>query len=461
MQVEAGLGTSQNIPIEVTDRLSHARTLIQAYWPFLTAAAFRLIPRWSRELPTLAVDRHWRLYLNPEFVAKLRPVELALLIAGHELQHALLGHCNRCIDYRDVYLVDQNGRRINVANVAHDLAINSSLEAFAKCGVEYRRQIGKSSGRVKLDKPTDALYPEQFKQKDGKPFPEGLISEEYARLLVETYPPQSGGGGCQMGTAGPKTPGAGSGQCGSGGGSPPGEWEDRSGASLDDHDSGVTEQEQNVLRQATAEAVRKQASSHRGTIPGNMELWADTFLEPPRVNWEQELRRIIRSGVNWAQGRVDYSFAKPHRRSVALQSRIILPGMYAPKPQFAVILDSSGSMDKSDYQASFSEIQGIIKGGGMPKVPVLVVDAAVQSVKWISHIDELDLKGGGGTDMPTGIAAGMALGLRLLIVCTDGVTPWGEPPPPDVRVIIVLTRPEIDSYPTPDWAQVVYAFDPE
>jgi hypothetical protein len=69
-----------------------ARLAALSCWPFVSSALLRLVPRWSNLVPTMGVDKHWRLYLNPAFVKDKTPAELALLITGHELQHALGDH---------------------------------------------------------------------------------------------------------------------------------------------------------------------------------------------------------------------------------------------------------------------------------------------------------------------------------------------------------------------------------
>ncbi|MGW4501482.1 hypothetical protein ACWENR_23070 [Micromonospora sp. NPDC004336] len=47
------------------------------------------------------------------------------------------------------------------------------------------------------------------------------------------------------------------------------------------------------------------------------------------------------------------------------------------------------------------------------------------------RIEDIELVGGGGTDMRVGLAASAALRPKdgIVIVATDGDTPWGDIPP--------------------------------
>jgi predicted metal-dependent peptidase len=71
----------------------------------------------------------------------------------------------------------------------------------------------------------------------------------------------------------------------------------------------------------------------------------------------------------------------------------------------------------------------------------------------------VQLAGGGGTDMGSGIESAAALRPRpsVVIVLTDGYTPWPDQPPPGIRVIVGLLtegmRPP--GWAPPEWAQTV------
>lgn len=73
-------------------------------------------------------------------------------------------------------------------------------------------------------------------------------------------------------------------------------------------------------------------------------------------------------------------------------------------------------------------------------VRVLACDAEVHSIKRVSRASQVELLGGGGTDMGQGIA--QALELRpcpsIVVVLTDGFTPWPHAAPKGAKVIVGL-----------------------
>ena len=70
------------------------------------------------------------------------------------------------------------------------------------------------------------------------------------------------------------------------------------------------------------------------------------------------------------------------------------------------------------------------------------VDAEVHIAKNIASISQVEFKGGGGTDMPTGIRAAVADKPRpdILIVITDGYTNWDEKGPPCKLVACIVNE---------------------
>jgi predicted metal-dependent peptidase len=86
---------------------------------------------------------------------------------------------------------------------------------------------------------------------------------------------------------------------------------------------------------------------------------------------------------------------------------------------------------------------------------VLACDAAAGPAQRVSAARQIELVGGGGTDMGAGIAA--AAGLRprpaITVVLTDGFTPWPAQPPKGMRVVIALLGDRAPD--APAWARAV------
>ncbi len=137
----------------------------------------------------------------------------------------------------------------------------------------------------------------------------------------------------------------------------------------------------------------------------------------------------------------------------------MLPTLQRPIPDVAIVCDTSGSMHERLLARALAEIEAVLTRAGLRRqqVRVLAVDATVQTVRWVSRAQQVSLAGGGGTDMGQGIAAAAGLRPRLtvVIVLTDGFTPWPQQPPPGIRVIVgLLTEsPPSRAWPPPDWAR--------
>jgi predicted metal-dependent peptidase len=71
------------------------------------------------------------------------------------------------------------------------------------------------------------------------------------------------------------------------------------------------------------------------------------------------------------------------------------------KIEIAVAVDTSGSMSKEDLVDGVSEIAGICKAYGSIELTILSCDADVHTdcvIRDINDIENIQLKGGGGTD---------------------------------------------------------------
>jgi predicted metal-dependent peptidase len=128
-------------------------------------------------------------------------------------------------------------------------------------------------------------------------------------------------------------------------------------------------------------------------------------------------------------------------------------------PDAAVVLDTSGSMSSDLLARALVEIKGILRAVGQRKVPVLCCDAAVHGgVQRVSSAFNVEITGGGGTDMGVGIEAAQKLRASVIIVLTDGYTPWPAEPPKGAQLVIGIlnpTTPWEKSYPTPSYAKRV------
>ncbi|MDX6759425.1 VWA-like domain-containing protein [Streptomyces sp. F8] len=385
-------------------KLDRAKLLAARYQaaearPYLASALYALTVVPSAGVRTMGVDRHWRCYVCPAFVEATPVVELAGVWV-HEVAHLLRDHHGRAerlpaADQRDHVRV----------NTAQDCEINDDLLA------------------------------------DGLALPEGRMEPRLFGLptggLFEAYLPQI-----------PPTPHGP--DCGSGAHGTPMPWE----LGEDGGPARVGPVEAEALRRQTAEAVRAHRRT-RGRVPQGWARWAEELLEPA-VDWRQVLAGAVREAAAWAAGAVDYTYRRPSRRTPALGGRVVLPSLRRPLPRVAVVVDTSGSMGPGDLAAALAEVTGVLRevGVGGNRVAVLACDADVHAVTRVRSAGEVVLGGGGGTDMRVGIGAALALPDRpnMVVVLTDGYTPWPEETP-SCRLIAALIGEDPPA--PPPWVETV------
>jgi predicted metal-dependent peptidase len=130
-----------------------------------------------------------------------------------------------------------------------------------------------------------------------------------------------------------------------------------------------------------------------------------------------------------------------------------LPGLRQPTPQVAVVIDTSGSVSDAMLGEALAEVTGVVRalGVGHTALRVVCCDAQAYTAQRVREVARITLSGGGGTDMGAGLAAAAALRPRpdVIVVLTDGFTPWPVRPPAGTRVVVGLLDPD-GSVPT--WA---------
>jgi predicted metal-dependent peptidase len=392
-------------------RLNAAETM-----PYFSHALFAVRPLAAPGLGTFAVDRHWRLYMDP---ARLTgPAAWGPSVAGavllHEIAHLLRDH---------------HGRSRALPQPLHHLAFNLA----ADCEIND----GMIAAGAAL--PADVVTPAELGLPDQK------LAEEYYDALTRRDPAElagydDGGAGCGSGAGGPAVPG-----------------ELPADAVLDGRAvTGLDPAEGDLIRRQVAEAVRAyRPGKDRGSMPAGLDRWASDVLSPPVVPWPQVLRAAVRRALADQAGRTDYTYSRPSRRRIP---RVIRPAMRGPSLYVTIVVDTSGSMGQEDLDAALSEVDGVLRSTGVARhqVRVLSCDAASTAPVRVRSVHDIRLTGGGGTDMRVGIAAAARTrpAPHVIIVLTDGDTPWpGKPGPARLVCAIISRDPPHD---TPPWAVTVH-----
>jgi predicted metal-dependent peptidase len=222
-------------------------------------------------------------------------------------------------------------------------------------------------------------------------------------------------------------------------------------------DAGLSAEQAERLRHTVAADVRRAHTTEPGTVPAGWLRWAES-IAPSRTDWRRVLAAVIRRAVAASAGNVDYTYRKPSRRShtVSTAERAILPSLFRPVIEVVIVCDTSGSMDDDALATVLAEVEAIIARAGLRAhgVAALAVDTEVHEARRVRRAAQVRLAGGGGTDMGAGISAALARRPRpdVIVVLTDGYTPWPEPPPSGVRVVVGLIEGYESAPPAPQWA---------
>ena len=261
--------------------------------PYLAHALFALVPVTCPEVRALAVDEHWRLYVNPDWLVATEVPEIARELA-HETWHLLQEHAAR----------------------ARDMHVDSST-------AEQWTQAADATVAATLG--VDRLRPASLADAGDLELPADRSAEEYYALLSQLPPPQPDG--APEGRPGPG--------CGSGCDGLP-----RDHELPPDSDVGAVDPDDaQQIRRRVAIDYREHVTG-RGTDPGDALRWANQLLEP-RIAWEPLLSGAVRRAVGWVNGRTDYTYTRPSRRQSSSRN-VVLPGMRRPLPSVAMVVDTSG-----------------------------------------------------------------------------------------------------------------------
>ncbi|MBP0458942.1 vWA domain-containing protein [Streptomyces montanisoli] len=413
------------LPLD-TEKLLAARLHAVKVRPYLADALFALNVVEDRSVPTMAVDAHWRCYASPGFVA-LTPVEELAGVWVHEVSHLLRDHHGRGERYEREHEGQGPGRRDGRGsrpdegwkrlrrNIAADFEINDDIYGDG------------------LPLPAGAVLPSLL----GLPL--GLLMEEYLRTAsMSGLPVDLAWLDCGSGADGVHRP-----------------WE-----LGPDGAHGLSGQQCDAVRFRVAEGIR----GRPGDAPAGWRRWADEAFHPPQP-WRQLLGAAVRSAVGAPGAGEDHTYRRPSRRSAGLPG-VLLPSLRRTPPRVCVVIDTSGSVSDAELGSALLEVAAISRavGGRRDLVSVISCDAAARIAVPLCRAENIELVGGGGTDLRSGFARALRSNPRpeVIVALTDGQTPWPATRPPCRTVVGLFPRPSLavneeDYVPDvpPSWARVV------
>lgn len=394
--------------------LAAARLWAAAHYPYLASGIFgaRVVP--APGIGTVAVDPGWRLWADPELAARWTAAELGSVLV-HHVCHLLREHAPRA------GLAGVRAQESRTWIRSADAEINDDLVPAG------------------LQLPGDPVLPQHLGCAPGQ------LAEQYFAATRRPGPDQVAAladGGQDPG----QQDGTDTLDCGSGA--------DGLGRPWQANEPAVLPPWQARLLQRLVAQQCLAAGKQAGTVPAGLLRWAAAVLEP-KVDWRRALAAELRKAVADTAGAVDYTYRRPSRRATAV-GNVVLPALRRPVPEVAVVCDTSGSMSDDLLAASLAEVDGLLRALGLARsMRVLACDTAAGPAKRISSARQIELVGGGGTDMGTGIAAASGLRPRpgIIVVLTDGFTPWPDVPPRGSRVVVGLLGD--DAPDAPVWARAI------
>jgi predicted metal-dependent peptidase len=371
-------------------KVSKAKARLLMDHPFFATLLLRTAVKITDQVELAATDGS-AIYFNPEFLDECS-VEDTMVVLAHEVGHDSLLHSIRL-----------GARNHDLFNQAADHAINLMLiDQGFKCPSSV---------------PGGWLADEKYK---------GWSADRIYDDLRRNPPPKQPKGG----------KGDGKGQNGKGGkpgpAKPGRDW--LHGDVLPN--KAATPAEQAEAEQNAKQKVASAANMARmaGKLKGELERMVNEFLET-KVPWTDVLRdymmKVTKSRDSWA---------RRNRR---------FTGVYLPTRHerrmgpICFIPDTSGSMWGDDMEKICSEMAHCAEQTQPENIRVVWADTKVAGEQVFDPVEfefeKLEPKGGGGTDMRVPLQYVEQYDPQVVVLMTDGYTPWPEAEPPFPVIVICTT----------------------
>lgn len=355
--------------------LQKARSQLLLKSPFFATLVLTTPMRKDRSIPTAATDMKEIIY-NPDFFARLSSDEVVFVLV-HEVMHIALMHGLR-----------QQERTMPLWNWACDYAINLTL-----------KEAGFSIPDI------GCLVDENYK---------GMSAEQIYEALKKDARKQPQGGGQGKPGQGPN-------------GQPNGLGEDLLPPQV------ASKEEADALREGARQKVAQAANMARlgGKMTADLERLVGEILDPA-VPWQVLLRDYMTRATKH-----DETWTKRNRRF----ARVYLPARHSETiEEVGVIGDTSGSVTAEELNKVAAEVRAIGEDVRPERIRVMWADSSVkrEEVLEVGAPIELHPLGGGGTDMRVPLDLFAQHNPEVVIMITDGYTPWPAVEP-DFPLIVCCT----------------------
>lgn len=306
-------------------------------------------------------------------------VPLVKFVLAHELCHMMLEHALR-EGLRTVVVQDQHGNKARLFNIAADYAVNLLLQ---------------DDGFEVWEK---ALVDEKYRGDSAE-----MI---YAKLLKEVEknpkkPQPSDGLGDDL--------------------KPSGDADTKSEAAAN-------------MRRRVAQAAN--VARMAGKLSAGLAQLVDDVLNP-KVRW-QDLLRDYMTRAN----KDDETWSRRNRR----YGGVYLPARYSERMgEIVIIGDTSGSIGQDELNQVAAEVNAIAESVKPECIRVIWADAGVAGEQVFEVGEPIVFKpaGGGGTDMRVPLEYVRRYDPEVVILATDGYTPWPDVEPEYPLIVCCSTNAEV------------------
>jgi predicted metal-dependent peptidase len=385
----------------VDSRIKAARAKMLVKHPFFATLMMSMPMVMTEDIPTAATDMK-SLYVNPRFVESIDDSVLMFVIA-HEIMHTALEHGIR-----------RQHRPKMRWNVACDYSINMTL----------------GDAGFKVWHP--ALHDEKYRNEDGFP----MAADTIDRMLeqeerAQPQPQQGEGDGGSDGQSGGSGPSK-TGEPGNAHHSP-------MLGDLKEPEEAKDPVAQERLSRDIQQRVAQAASVARmmGELPAGLARFVGQVLDP-KVPWYETLRHFMTE-----VDKTDEDWTHRNRRF----QRIYLPSDRSEDRlgEFIAIGDTSGSIGDEEMMQYISEFRAVAEDCRPERTRLVWADAVVAGEQVFDEHDELDPRpaGGGGTDMRVPLRYVEQYEPKIVVLFTDGYTPWPTEPPPYPLIVCCTTEQRV------------------
>lgn len=414
-------------------------------WPWLATLLLRIRPVEKDGIGTAGCDERLKFYYDPEFIDTVDMKDLCYMIKK-SVTHPVLRHPSR-------------GKWI--------ISDSKSQEAFTIASDLSAHQMFSADGQYV---PDNANTIHSFRMNDGSQLPYGLCLEEYFSFILQDLEEDdqedddgSGSGSDEQGQDAQQEPSQSDeqpdeqqGPRGQGGGSSQ-DGQERDWEDPPENDEGVSQDELDRVINHLSETASNNMSKC-GSADFSLSVAQSSR---PKVRPEQLLRQAIARKVSkFRRGTDQQTFRRPSRRFNP-NDEFIRPSYIKPTPNVTVVVDSSASMGSHDISLGLGMIDMAIKGMQLGEVRVVSGDTDIRNdQKRVTKLADVDIKGGGGTDM--GKIVDKVLDQKssdlpdLVILVTDGGTAW--PSKSKIPFVACVTRDKNCYFweTPPEWMPLVH-----